>query len=78
MTVLKKTTVAFETATYALKAKKILMKAGLEAVSVKINRPDIGCTHGITVNERDLYTLIGELKARDIYYTVVKDYDLSG
>lgn len=70
---MKKITVVFETATYALKAKKIMMRLGGEVSLIKLTSKGLGCTHAIEINERDLYMLISELKSRNIIYRVLSE-----
>ena len=71
MKVLNKITVAFETATYAIKAKRIMQKLGKNVKLVKLTGSKRGCTHGAEIDGSDLYMLIKELKARNIAYTVL-------
>ncbi len=53
-----------------------MMRMGKSASQIKLTMKNIGCTHGVEIDERDLYMLISELKNRDIRYKVIQN-DLS-
>ena len=67
---MNKVTVAFETATYAFKAKNILSRLGIKVRIIKTNGSE-GCTHGIETDHKNLYTIISELKKREINYKIL-------
>ena len=66
-------TVTVGSVTYAIKARKILLRMGIKSKLVKANHSELapGCTHGIEIPEEHLYTLISALKASGINYNVI-------
>jgi len=56
--------------TYAIKARKLLRRIGIDAVTVKldITRAKRGCTHGIEFPSEALLRVVMELKRNGIPY----------
>jgi len=72
---LNNTIIAVGSVTYAIKAKKLLERQGVNAVLVKVDssKNDGGCTHGIRINASYLYDAIAILKKMGIDYRVYND-----
>ena len=64
------TIITVGTVTYALKAKKLLEREGVNASLVKLDSSEDGCTHGIKIYESNLYDSIAILKKMGIDYQV--------
>ena len=63
--------ITFKSVTYAIKAKKLLLKSGMEAKLVKISKDTLsGCTHGIEIPENLFLNAIGILRNFGIEYSV--------
>ena len=70
---LNKTTITLASATYAVKAERLLARAGIPSELIKLN--DVkgdGCTHGIMIYGSDFISAIGLLKENGIPYSVHK------
>ena len=67
--------------TYAIKLRKMLLRAGIRSKLVKTDGTDGsgGCTHGIKIDERDYYSAIVVMKNSGIEYKIFdgRYYDLS-
>ena len=61
--------------TYAIKLRKLLLRAKINAALIKLDNTDdnIGCSHGVIISERDLYTAIVILKQNGINYKIRND-----
>ena len=66
------TIVTVGTITYALKAKKLLSRAGIRSKLVKVESgaTQNGCTHGIEISAKDFYHAVLVLKENGINYSV--------
>lgn len=63
--------ITFKSVTYAIKAKKLLLKSGTEAKLVKISKDALsGCTHGVEISEGLFLNAIGILRNSGIEYSV--------
>ena len=71
---MKNTIVKIGTVTYAIKAKKILSRAGISSKLVKIGDSDSkgGCTYGLEFGDNDFYSAIIELRKAEIVYSLYK------
>ena len=69
---LNTTIITVGSVTYAIKAKRILEREGVNASLVKIDssKNDNGCTHGIKIYESHLYDAVSILKRMGIEYQV--------
>lgn len=56
--------------THAIKLKRLLSRAGIEAKQVK-NLDSDGCNHGIEIDHRDYYSTIAILKENKFIYSIV-------
>ncbi|MBE6537059.1 MAG: DUF3343 domain-containing protein [Ruminococcaceae bacterium] len=66
-----KTIITFDSVTYALKARKLLTKAGINAKIVKISGElSKGCTHGVEIYPNTFFDSISILKQSEIDYSV--------
>ena len=69
---MKKAVLALASNTYAIKARRVLSTAGIEARIVKIdNNKTSGCSFGIEINYTDYYGAIGTLREKGITYSPV-------
>lgn len=65
-------TLSIPTATYAVKARKALLRVGVESKLIKtVSGSNNGCGYGLEINEKDLYTAVYELKSLNIPYKTV-------
>ena len=69
---MKVTVLTVKSVTYALKAKKLLLREGISARLVKTSDVGIaqGCTHGIEIPSNDLYTAAAILRNAGMEYKV--------
>ena len=61
-----------ETATHAIKAGKLLSRAGIPSRAVKVtaNEKQGGCRHGVEIDERSLFDAASVLRNGGIVYSV--------
>ena len=66
------TTITVGTLTYAIKARKLLLKKGVPTKLVKVDtmKSDNGCAYGIKLPSSYFYTAVMELKNNGIEYSV--------
>ena len=71
---MKTTTITVGSVTYALKLKKLLRRAGIEATIVKLDNTDqnTGCTHGVNIFDSDFYSAVVIMKENNINYSVFR------
>ena len=64
--------ISLQSATYAIKAKRVLNRNGVSAKPVKLDgtKSKNGCTHGIEIFVQDFYNAVMILKNEDIEYFV--------
>ena len=78
---MKKITVTVGTVTYAIKLRKLLLRAGIRSKLVKVNnkKTEGGCTHGVELDEIDFYNAVVIMKNNGISYSLYSQsaYDLS-
>ena len=74
---MKKTIITLGSVTYAIRLKKLLLREGIKARLVKSYRPrdEVGCSHGVEIYERDLYSAIMIIRQADIPYSVERGDD---
>ena len=58
--------------TYALKARRILARRGIEAKAVKTDggKENEGCAYGIEVRDADFYATVNILRENEISYSI--------
>lgn len=73
-------TVTVGTVTYAIKLRKLLLRAGIRSKLVKVDntRTENGCTHGVMIDEGDFYRAVVVMKSSGVNYSVYigNSYDL--
>ena len=77
---MEKITFTFSSFTYANKARKLLLRAKIDATPTKLGPEESGngCAHGLSVSHNDYYSAIKVLIENGIEYGVVKGrYDIS-
>ena len=63
--------ITFTSVTYAIKARKMLAKEGINAKLVKVGDENRrGCTHGIEIKNSEFLTAVGALRNLGIEYSV--------
>ena len=66
--------ITFGSVTYALKARKLLSKSGINAKLVKVSAEYTrGCTHGVEIPDDAFFDSINVLKNAGIDYSVYSD-----
>ena len=72
---LNKTTITVGSVTYAMKARRLLSRMGIQSKLVKIDagKTVSGCTHGLEFASAELYTVVMGLKKEGINFTVYKN-----
>ena len=74
------TIVTVGTVTYAIKLRRLLLRAGIRSKLVKVDNTNTegGCSHGIAINESDFYPAVVVMKSNGIKYSVYNghSYDL--
>ena len=66
-----KNIITFASVTYAIKARKLLNRAGVSAKLVKVSAElTKGCTHGVEIFESSFFDTINILKTAGIEYSV--------
>ena len=70
--VLKKIILTVGTVTHAIKAKKLLSAIGVSAELIKVDASlsEMGCNFGIKIPYNQFYDAVGELRKRNVYYSV--------
>ena len=70
---LNTSTIIFSSVTYALKAKKVLKRIGINVKLIKTdsNKTNYGCTYGVKIPTKNFYDVIAELKKENIDYTLL-------
>ena len=74
------TIVTVGTVTYAIKLRRLLLRAGIRSKLVKVeSASNDGCTHGVKINSSDFYRAVVVMKGNNISYSVYSGryYDLS-
>ena len=58
--------------TYAIKARKLLLRSGIRSKLVKVNenKSARGCSHGIEIDGSDFYSVVAVLRESGIPYSV--------
>ena len=71
---MKKMTITVGSITYAIKLRKLLAKEGIEARHVKVDNTDsgAGCSHGVEINEDDLYRAVYIMRDNQIEYSFLR------
>ena len=59
--------------TYAIKGRKLLMRAGINSKLVKVSGGTVGagCNHGLEISSDDFYSAVSVLRAAGVAYSVV-------
>ena len=77
---MKSIIVTVATVTYAIKLRRLLLRAGIRSKLVKVDSTNAenGCTHGIQINESDFYSAVVFMQNSGIEYKVFNGrfYDL--
>ena len=78
---MKKITVTVGTVTYAIKLRRLLLRAGIRSKLVKVNsnKTEGGCTHGVELDEINFYYAVVIMRNNGINYSLYSpnSYDLS-
>ncbi len=66
------TTITVGSATYAIKARRLLLRMNVRSKLVKVDasRSRNGCTHGLEFASQDFYTVVMGLKNAGISYSL--------
>lgn len=66
------TTITVGSATYAIKARRILLRMNVRSKLVKVDASNSqnGCTHGLEFASEDFYTVVMALKNAGISYFI--------
>lgn len=69
---MNKTTITVGSVTYAIKLRKLLIKAGIGSRLVKVDNTSLnkGCSHGVEILDSDFYQAIVIMKDNGIEYSV--------
>ena len=69
---MKKRTVMLGSVTRAIRAKSLLARSGIRVRLVKLDSTDgsEGCTHGVEIDEEDMYSVAEILRRANIGYKV--------
>ena len=69
---LSKTIITVGSVTYALKLRKLLSRKGIFSRLVKIDntKENMGCTHGVEINNKDFLEAVIILKMNNLEYQV--------
>lgn len=71
--VLNKIVLTVGSATYAIKARKLLLRVGIDAKNVKLAADNsLGCTHGIEISESDMFAAAAALIEAGVSYKVYR------
>ena len=62
---------AVDSVTFAMKAKRLLMREGIRAEAVKITANSDTCAHGIRISDGDILDAARVLREGRINYTVL-------
>lgn len=70
---MNKTTITLGSVTYAMRLKKLLTREGIKSRLIKVDagQNNLGCTHGIEVDERDFLSCVVIMKNNGIEYRVI-------
>ena len=76
---MNKITVVVGSVTYAIKLRRMLSRSGVEARQVKVDNfsGGVGCSHGVEIDERELYSVIFILRDLGVEYTLINSRDIS-
>ena len=68
-----KTVLVIGSVTYAIKARRVLSRAGIQSKVIKTDVTDknSSCTHGIEITANDLYSAVVALKNAGISYSLL-------
>ena len=64
------TTLAVESVTYAMKAKKLLRQAGIRSKLIKPNNAESGCGYAVEIDRSDFLAAVAVLRKNLISYNV--------
>ena len=72
--VLNTTVLTVGSVTYAMKARKLLLRGGIRSKLVKVNGDNMsmGCNHGLEIDKDDFYSAAVILKENRIAFSVFK------
>ena len=60
--------------THAIKLRKLLIRDGVESELIKISDKDTdGCTHGLRINNNDLFRVVGIMREKGIEYSITEE-----
>ena len=71
---MKKIIITVGSVTYAIKLRKLLAREGIEARHLKVDNTDsgAGCSHGVEINEADLYRAVYIMRENRIEYSFLR------
>ena len=71
---MNKTILAVETVTYAMKARKLLLRCGIQSKLIKTDSQDsgTGCRHGLEISNKDYFEAVKILGDGGIRFSVPK------
>ena len=71
---MNKTVLTVETVTYAMKARKLLLRCGIQSKLIKTDAEDsgIGCRHGLEIASKDYFEAVRILGENGIKFSVPK------
>ena len=71
---MNKTTIIIGSVTQAIKLKKLLLRAGIDSIVVKVdnNENGKGCSHGVEISSLDFYQAVVVMRENNINYSVKK------
>ena len=69
---MNKTIVTVETVTYAMKARKLLLRSGIQSKLIKTDSQDSkkGCRHGLEISNKDYFETVKILGENGIKFSV--------
>jgi hypothetical protein len=72
---LKKAIIAIGSVTNAIRSRKLLSKSNIRSKLVKLDasKTITGCTYGLEVSERDLYSIFSLLRNEEIAYSLYNE-----
>ena len=71
---MNKTTITLSSVTYAIKMQKLLNREGIKSELVKVSdEKNKGCTHGIKIDQNNLFSAVNLLRQRGIEYGVMEE-----
>ena len=74
---MNKILLGLESPTKAIKAKNALHRSGIQVKIIKIDGGEIGCKHGVEIDESDLISGIDILRRNNIKYTMRSNNGIS-